>query len=376
MAAELGAYASATISMVDPDGAYARPKYHAGLGDHARPDAFRIGDGTEPDVSVTGRALRTGELVLCTDLRHSEAKVQGREDLLSRGIHWIVALPLTVEGARVGALTLLSESTEHMHDEELTLLQDIAATLGLGLRSQQHADAAQFLTYYDPLTGLAKRALFCEHLNELIRQESASIAHPIVAVFDVHDLSGVNDTFGRSFGDALVQKVAERVRLAVDSERSVGHLGGGTFALVMRELPGVANSVAAVIDTAVFDRPFEIEGRSFRVTCRSGLARYPGDGQDAATLVQKAEAALRQAKESGERYLHFKLQMRSDVARRLQLEHELREAIDAQQFVLYYQPQINISTGRIESVEALLRWRKPEGGIALPAEFLPVLESS
>ena len=376
VAAELGAYDSASISMVDPDGRQARPKYRAGRGVPTQPEVFSIGDGTEPDASVTGRAIRTGELVLCSDLRHSEPRVLGREDLLSRGMRWMVALPLTVEGARVGALTLVSTSTERIHDEELTLLQDVAATLGLGIRSQQHADAAQFLTYYDPLTGLAKRALFCDHLNELIRQQSASLAHPVVAVLDVHDLSGVNDTFGRAFGDALMQKVAERVRLAAESERSVGHLGGGTFALVMRELPGVVNSVAAVIDTAVFDQPFEIDGRSLRVTCRSGLARYPGDGQDAATLVQKAEAALRQAKESGERYLHFKLQMRSDVAKRLQLEHELHEAIDAQQFVLYYQPQVNIATGRIESVEALLRWRKPDGRIALPAEFLPVLESS
>src|SRR6185437_12499696 len=189
----------------------------------------------------------------------------------------------------------------------------------------------------------------CEQVNALIRSSPAPLIHPIVAVFDIHDLSGFNDTFGRSFGDSLLQKVAERVRRIVQSERHVGHLGGGTFALAMREAPGVANSLAAMIDREVFELPFETDGRTFRVTGRSGLARYPLDGHDAATLVQKAEAALRHAKESGERYLHFKLQMRSDVTNRLQLEHELREAIDAHQFVLYYQPQISIATGRIAS---------------------------
>ena len=376
VAAEVGAYDSAVISMVDPDGRQARPKYRSGLDGLPEAPTIVIGDGTSPDVSVAGRALRTGEMALSGDLRLTEPTVLGREQLLARGIRSIVALPLTVEGARVGVLTLLSASTERIHDEELMLLQDVAVTLGLGLRSQQHADAAQFLTYYDPLTGLANRALLCERLNALILDTSTSVAHPIVAAFDVHDLSGFNDTFGRSFGDALVQKVAERVRLAVESELHVGHLGGGTFALFIRELPGAGDSVAAMIDNTVFEQPFEIEGRSVRVTCRSGLARYPGDGLDAATLVQKAEAALRQAKESGERYLHFKLQMRSDVARRLQLEHDLREAIDAQQFVLHYQPQVTISTGRVESVEALLRWRKPEGELVLPSQFLPVLESS
>jgi diguanylate cyclase (GGDEF)-like protein len=197
-----------------------------------------------------------------------------------------------------------------------------------------------------------------------------------VAVFDVHGLSGFNDTFGRGFGDSLLQKVADRARRLVQSERHVGHLGGGTFALAIQEAPGIADSVAALIDKEVFERPFESEGRTFTVTGRSGLARYPLDGHDAAMLVQKAEAALRRAKESGERYLHFKLEMRSDVANRLQLEHELREAIDAQQFVLYYQPQVSIATGRIESVEALLRWNNPQAGILPPAQFLPVLESS
>ncbi len=376
LAVEFGAYDSVVICMVDPDGRRARPKHRAGLTIPWEPEEIIIGDGTEPDASITGRALRTGELALCSDLRRSEPAVLGREDLLRLGMRSIIALPVTVDGARVGALTLLSSSEKAIDDEELQLLQDVAITLGLGLRSQQHADAAQFLTHYDPLTGLPKRALFCEQVNALIRPSPAPVIHPVVAVFDVHDLSGFNDTFGRSFGDSLLQQVAERVRCFAQGERHGGHLGGGTFALAIREAPGVADSMAAMIDKEVFERPFETDGRTFRVTGRSGLARYPLDGQDAATLVQKAEAALRRAKESGERYLHFKLQMRSDVANRLQLEYELREAIDAQQFVLYYQPQVSIATGRIESVEALLRWNNPQAGIMPPAQFLPVLESS
>ncbi len=376
VAVEVGGYPRAVISMVDPDGRRGRSKYRCGLSGLKEPESFLIGDGTEPDTSVTGRALRTGEVVVFADLHLGQPPMKARTDLVRLGIHSIIGLPLTVEGARVAALTLLSNHAEPMNDEELMLLQDVAATLGLGLRSQQHADAAQFLTYYDPLTGLAKRALFCEHLNSFIHEGSAHLSRPLVAVFDVQDLSSVNDTFGRSFGDALVQKVADRARLAVESERHVAHLGGGTFALVIREFRGVAESAAASIDGTVFDRPFDIDGRSLRVTCRSGMARYPADGQDAATLLQKAEAALRQAKESGERYLHFKLQMRSDVAKRMRLEHELREALEARQFVLHYQPQVSIATGRIESVEALLRWRHPTGGLLLPAQFLSVLESS
>jgi diguanylate cyclase (GGDEF)-like protein/PAS domain S-box-containing protein len=376
VAVELGGYPRAIISMVDPEGRRVCPKYRFGLMNLEAPESFPVGDGTEADRSITGRAVRVGEVVVCEDLRRFQPPMEGRDELLRLGIRSIIALPLTVEGTRLGALTLLSQSEERMPDEELMLLQDVAATLGLGLRSQQQADAAQYLTHYDPLTGLAKRALFLEHLNSFIHEGAARLTHPVIAVFDVQDLSSVNDTFGRSFGDTLLQRVAERARLAVEHERLVGHLGGGTFALAIRTFRGVADSAAAAIDHTVFEQPFEIEGRSLRVTCRSGMARFAADGQEAATLLQKAEAALGQAKESGERHLNFKLQMRSDVARRLQLEHELRDALDGGQFVLYYQPQVSISTGRITSVEALLRWRKPQAGLVLPAQFLPVLESS
>jgi diguanylate cyclase (GGDEF)-like protein/PAS domain S-box-containing protein len=376
VATEVGGYEHSVITVVDPGGNTAIPKYRSGIALLPEPQAFRIGDGTETDASVTGRALRTGEVVVCNDLRRSEPPVLGREHLLGLGIRSVVALPLTVEGGRVGALTLLSGSPDWIQEEELILLQEVAATLAFGLRSQEHADAAQFLTYYDPLTGLAKRALFCERLNALLAGRSGPLDRPIVAAFDIHDLSGINDAFGRAVGDALVEKVAERMRLAVESDERIGYLGAGTFVCALRDLAGAADSIVAMINKAAFEQPFEVEGRSFPIECRSGLARYPVDGQDGVTLVANAEAALRQAKESGEQYLHFRLQMHSDVADRLQLEHRLREAIDAKQFVLHYQPQLSVATGRIEAVEALLRWRQPGGALALPASFLTVLESS
>ena len=376
LATQIGGYDHAVTTLVDPVDKRLRPKYRAGIGGLPAPEGLSAEDDTELRASITGQALYSGEVRVCTDLREGQATLVARDELLSLGIRSIVALPLKTEGERLGVMTLLSGRSDPMSEDELMLLQDVAATLSLGLRSQQHADAAQFLTYYDPISGLAKRALFCERLDGLIAERASSGAQPVVAVFDVRDLSGFNDTYGRAFGDALVRSVAEKARLAVDRDVHLGHFGGGTFVLVAPNILGTIESAAALIDNTVFDQPFEIQGRSLRVSCRSGLAQYPDDGKDAATLIQKAEAALRQARESGERYLHFKPQMHSDVAKRLQLEHELREAVDTDQFVLHYQPQVNIATGRIEAVEALLRWRQPQGALALPAYFLPILEGS
>src|ERR1700730_2526635 len=114
--------------------------------------------------------------------------------------------------------------------------------------------------------------------------------------------------------------------------------------------------------TRVFDRPFIVDGREIRVKVKSGLACYPEDAREPSTLVQNAEAALKGAKTSGEQYLHHRIEMNSELARRVGMEHRLRSALDDQQFVLHYQPKVTLRTGNIASVEALLRWHDPENG--------------
>jgi len=377
VATDVGRYHSAVVWMVEPGARHARPGFRAGgRVPRVAPQLLPIGDGTEPDTSLTGRAMRTGEVSVCCDLTRSEPPLVGREELFAHGVRSVVALPFMVDGAPVGALTLTSRDSTLVRDDELLLLQDIAASLSFAVRSQQHADTAEYLAHYDPLTGLAKRSLFCRRLDEMLRARFGPGQTPTVAVLDIDHLNNFNDSFGRHFGDLLLQKVAERLRHHADGDERVGDLGGGTFVLMSPTVGAADQGTASLLDRTVFAQSFLIEGRSVRVSCRSGVAHYPIDGQDGSTLVQKAEAALKHAKETGEQYLHYKLDMRSEIAERLALEHKLREAIDEQQFELYYQPQINIVSGHIESLEALLRWNDPEQGLMLPGRFLPVLESS
>jgi diguanylate cyclase (GGDEF)-like protein len=201
-------------------------------------------------------------------------------------------------------------------------------------------------------------------------------AVPTVVAFDVMHLSNVNDTFGRHVGDLLLQRVAERIKHHIEDDTRVGYLGGGTFVIVLPQVDSSAENVTTLLESTVFRDAFKVEGRSLRVSFKSGIARYPVDGEDGSTLAQRAEAALKHAKESGEPYLHYQVDVHSELAERLALEHNLRGALDEEQFVLHYQPQINIMTGRIDGVEALLRWNDPANGLTLPGRFLPVLESS
>jgi diguanylate cyclase (GGDEF)-like protein len=378
LAYEVGGYDRAVMFMVTPDGATATPWYALGVGPPAGTSlpVITIGDGTEPDTTLTGRALRTGEIALCADLARSEPPIASRDRLLTVGLRSLVALPLIVGGVRIGALALGSRETHVVSDEELRLLQDVAANMSFALRYLQQEDKAQYLTSFDPLTGLAKRALFCQRLDQRLRNRAALESAPTVAAFDVMHLSKVNDSFGRHAGDLLLQAVAKRLKYHIPDDDRIGYLGGGTFVLVLPQEETSAESVTTLLENTVFREPFRIEGRVLRTSFRSGIARSPADGSDGNTLAQRAEAALKHAKDAGEQYLHYQIEMHSDIAERLALEHGLRAALDERQFVLHYQPQVSLATGRVDGVEALLRWQDPERGLVLPGQFLPVLESS
>ena len=378
LAYEVGAYDRAVIFRVAGNGRTVNPWYWLGAADSAAriPSELTIGDGAEPDTSLTGRALRTGEITLCADLTRSEPPVANRQQLVQAGLRSLVVLPLIIDGAPVGALALASREAHVVSDEELRLLQDVAGNLSFALRYRQQEHAAQYLASFDPLTGLAKRALFCQRLDQRLRNRAALESAPTVAAFDVMHLSKVNDSFGRHAGDLLLQAVAKRLKYHIPDDERVGYLGGGTFVLVLPREETSAESVTSLLENTVFREPFPIEGRVLRTSFRSGIARSPADGKDGNTLAQRAEAALKQAKEAGEQYLHYQIEMHSEIAERLALEHRLRTALDERQFVLHYQPQVSLTTGRIEGVEALLRWQDPEQGLVFPGQFLPVLESS
>jgi len=378
LAYEVGAYDRSVVFRVASDGRTATPWYWLGTGDSAGniPARLTIGDGAEPDTSLTGRALRTGEIALCADLARSEPPVAVRDKLVEAGLRSLVVLPLIVEGAPVAALALASREAHVVSDEELRLLQDVTVNLSFALRYQQQEHAAQYLASFDPLTGLAKRTLFCQRLDQRLRTRATLESVPTVVAFDIMHLSKVNDSFGRHAGDLLLQLVAKRLKYHIADDDRLGYLGGGTFLLVLPQEETSAESVTTLLENTVFREPFGIEGRVLRTSFRSGIARSPADGRDGNTLAQRAEAALKQAKDAGEQYLHYQIEMRSDMAERLALEHRLRAALDEHQFVLHYQPQLSLVTGRIAGVEALLRWQDPERGLVLPGQFLPVLESS
>ncbi|MGH8297983.1 MAG: bifunctional diguanylate cyclase/phosphodiesterase [Steroidobacteraceae bacterium] len=381
LATGLGGFFGAVAWVVVGSGRWAWLKYRTGATvlDSETLQRVDVGSGTEPDPSLAGRALRTGKVTVCADIARPDVPIAARERLLARGIRSLIAMPLIVDDRRIAVLTLTAQDFALAEDGELLqLLEDLTISLSSALRAIEHANAARYLTRYDPLTGLAKRALFCERLDgELqLRNDAWPEARLLVVAFDIRGLGSLNATYGQRFGDLALQSLAERLRRHAGGEERLGYLGAGTFVLIERTTEPVLDSAQLVLDAAVLEEPFEIDGRKIRLSVSYGAAPHLQDRASGTLLLQRAEAALKRAKESGEHCLQYRMEMSRETSARVALEHKLRAALDEQQFVLYYQPEIDLRTGEIDSVEALLRWRDASEGLVLPGQFLSVLESS
>jgi diguanylate cyclase (GGDEF)-like protein len=377
IAVTTGEYATAVVSFLEPGTRMARPYAWAGeVARHVGAQAFSIAQSAGQDSSVTGRVLRTGEVFLCNDI-NAEQSVLEVPSLRTAAFQSIVALPLKVDGTTVGAIALTARERNAITPEEMSLLGEVAANLSFALQYFEKENAVQFLSYFDSLTGLAKRVLFCERLATRLTARKMEEAQPAVAVIDVEHLSIINDSYGRHAGDHLLQRVADRLKARFSTD-SLAYLGSGCFAMIL-ENAGSQDAALRELQhhlVAMFTQPFRIDAHDVPVTVRSGLACRGSSTQDAEALVQNAEAGLRQAKAAGEQYRHHRLDLSSKLATRLALEHRLRGALDNDRYILYYQPKIDIASGKMAGVEALLRWDDPERGIVSPGEFLPILEST
>jgi diguanylate cyclase (GGDEF)-like protein len=380
LARRVGGYAIAMVALINPTTRMARPVGWSGYEFLAEPGReFPVADREADDSSLMGRVIRTGQSELCEDVATFPRVIDGRDALKAAGVHSLAVLPLRVDDTPVGAFLCGTAAGAVISQEEMLLLEEVVSNLSFALQYLDTHETVRFLSYFEPLTGLAKRTLFCERLSRLLTRGAESLPHLAVTVFDIDHLSVINDSYGRHTGDRLLQCVADRLKEHFPDTEQLAHLGGGTFVCMNAVAEDSSQGARSRLHddvTRLFHRPFIVDGREIVADVKCGLARYPEDGKEPNELVQNAEAALKEAKTQGERYLHHRMEMNSELARRVGMEHRLRTALENNQFVLHYQPKVSLRTGGIASVEALLRWQDPENGLISPAEFLPVLESA
>jgi diguanylate cyclase (GGDEF)-like protein/PAS domain S-box-containing protein len=276
-----------------------------------------------------------------------------------------------------GDIRWIHSRGRHVRDDggKVIRLDGISRDLTEWRKQQQKID---YLAHYDVLTGLPNRPLFHERLTQMLHAARNAHAQVAVALGDIRRFRLINETFGRQAGDALLREFAQRIKALWPGPENVARISADCFAGILtdvKEPAGLAYSFEKTV-TAALGAPFVVEGNEFKIAITAGMAVFPVDGEDADTLLRNAEAALKKAKVSGERYLFYRPEMNSRVAEALLLENKLRRAIEQEQFILHYQPKVHGSNRRIAGLEALIRWRDPDAGLMSPDKFIPVLEDT
>ena len=232
--------------------------------------------------------------------------------------------------------------------------------------------------YHDALTGLPNRMLFQDRLTVALAHAQRLGGHVAVIFLDLDQFKRVNDTLGHTAGDLLLQAVGDRLLEALRSGDTVARIGGDEFTLLLADLQTeeMAGMVAQKL-LKIIAEPFVIEGQQLFVTASLGVALYPSDGIDAETLLKNADSAMYRSKELGRNtYQLCSPDMNRRALERLSLENAMRRGIEKREFVLYYQPQLNLDSGRIVAFEALIRWQHPQRGLLTPKDFIGVAEDT
>ncbi|MGH8471600.1 MAG: sensor domain-containing protein, partial [Gammaproteobacteria bacterium] len=254
---------------------------------------------------------------------------------------------------------------------------DITARKAAEETARSREERIRYLAYHDALTDLPNRSLLLDRLSQALAQAARDSTQVAVLFTDLDRFKVVNDTLGHPAGDELLRQVAQRLRSALREGDTLARLSGDEFVILLPRISG-ARDVARVAAKALgmVTAPFTVLGHELHISSTIGISLFPKDGADPETLLKHADTALYQAKDRGRnRYQFFDARMNAHAQKRRLLENGLRRAIEREEFVLHYQPQIDLQTDAVTGVEALIRWH-PEQRMVRPREFIPIAEET
>ena len=277
-----------------------------------------------------------------------------------------------------GTLSVWMRAAEEANASTAVFLQNLATTVSAYMDRKSAEDRLAYMAQFDALTGLPNRTLYLDRLAHAIHSAGRE-GQPVAVLFvDIDRFKAVNDTLGHGVGDELLVQIAQRLKSTVRSGDTIGRLSGDEFALVLAPLAQADH--AGIVGQKINDAlaaSFTIQGHTVYVSGSVGISLFPADGADPETLLKNADLAMYRAKQSGRNgYQFYMPELQQRALARLQLEHQLRAALERNEYVLEYQPRVDLRTGRICGLEALLRWRGPDGNLVAPREFISVLEDT
>jgi diguanylate cyclase (GGDEF)-like protein len=334
---------------------------------------------------LSGTAFRSRKAAVSNDYLADSRGIAFHPVVRADGARSGSAFPLPVHGRIVGVMLFLSAEINTFTPEFVELLQRLADNVSFALENFDRADEKhkaderiEYLASHDGLTDLPNRELFnglLRHTIDAARRNARAFA---LLFIDLDRFKIINDSLGHDAGDLLLVEVARRLRGALRASDVVARLGGDEFVVVLEETSD-RNDIEQIAGhlLSVVGQPMQLSGHECHTTASIGIAVYPENGADAATLTKNADIAMYLAKEDGKNgFRFFSGEIKAQSIERLRLETELRRAVARQQFSLHYQPKVDMESGQITGVEALLRWKHPELGLVSPAQFIPLAEET
>jgi len=276
-----------------------------------------------------------------------------------------------------GTLYYQEQSIAPVRDASGQIVNYVATGRDISERMMAH-ERLQYLAHHDLLTGLPNRVLFLDRLEQGLARARWHSRLVAVLFLDLDGFKHINDSLGHDIGDRLLVEVAQRLRGCVREGDTVARFGGDEFVLLLDDVATDVDISALAEKTLVSMRqPLVFSGHDLHLSASIGVSFYPNDGDDVLTMLKNADIAMYRAKESGKNnFQFFSAEMGTRAFERISLESQLRRALERDQFVLFYQPIIDLQSGHVVATEALLRWQHPESGLVFPGEFIPLLEET
>ncbi|MBL8777123.1 MAG: EAL domain-containing protein [Acidimicrobiales bacterium] len=344
-----------------------------------------------PGTSTLGRSLRAPgpPAVIYDDVATDFRWAGARDVLLEHGLRacWALRLDAPGTGGLLGAIAVYVPEARVPDPDELLLLERVTHLAAIAVERAEFEATLEHEALHDKLTGLPNRSLLLDRIEQALARSRRLGTAVAVLFIDLDDFKVINDSLGHAAGDRLLQQVATRFHRPLRAGDTVGRFGGDEFLLVCEDVEDEAGAVAVATRLAMeLEPPFELDDTTVFVRASVGIALAAGGSQldpttaadlahEAESLVRNADAAMYRAKERGRsRYEVFEEDLHRQVVRRLDLERELHQAVAEDQLVVHYQPLIDVRTGVITAVEALVRWERPGHGLVAPAEFIPAAE--
>ncbi|OQW40877.1 MAG: histidine kinase [Proteobacteria bacterium SG_bin4] len=329
-----------------------------------------------PSVGSCGTSTFTGQRVLVENIETDPKWAKIKQFALPHGMRCCWSEPVKSSSGKVlGAFGMYYDHPALPDEQELKDLVAAARLTGIVMERDQAQKRIHRLAYTDELTGLASRASFIQHLEEITKTSVRHSRHYGLLYIDLDDFKSVNDSLGHDAGDVLLKAIAQRLLNTCRESDFVVRLGGDEFCILIEEVEADYAANVAKRCLEAISQPIEVYSRKLMSACSIGIAYFPDDATDSLALLKAADISLYTAKANGKNhYAFYQAELTEKAEYRFQIEQSLREAIEKQQLSLAYQPQINIKSGEIFGVEALSRWLHPQLGQIPPGDFIATAE--